>query len=97
MFYDLGTLSFDDKLGRYVYFEDCSCAGDDDFLHVWMVEALSDPYKVPIPTLITEVRYAERKYDPKALEEKTVLVVIFGLSESTEYDQMRYPDRVRTH
>lgn len=94
MFYDLGTLNFDEKLRRYIYFEDCSSAGDGDVFHAWMIEALFDPYKTTTPHVINEVRYAERKHDPMAMEEKMEHVVVLGLSESTDYDQMRPRDRL---
>ncbi|WP_300035746.1 hypothetical protein [uncultured Roseobacter sp.] len=94
MFYDLGTLNFDEKLRRYVYFEDYSSVADGDVFHAWMIEALFDPYKTITPHFINEVRYAERKHDPIAMEEKMEHIVVLGLSESTDYDQMRPRDRL---
>ena len=94
MFYDLGNLSFDEDLRRYVYEE--FCCGDRGFLDSWMMEALVAPYQVTTPTLISEVRYAECKHDPKAMEDRVLQVVILGLSESSEYDQMRSPDHLES-
>lgn len=90
MIHDLGNLSFDEELCRYVYEENWGCDGDP--LSAWMIGALFDPYGTETPDLITEVRFSERKHDPLAMETKVEQIVILGLSESSEYDQMRSPD-----
>lgn len=94
MFYDLGNLSFDEEQRRYVYEEVWEC--DEDPLKAWMIEALFAPCKISTPTLISEVRYVGRRFDPKAMETKVEDVVILGISESSDYDQMRSPDHLES-
>lgn len=94
MFYDLGSLSFDEEQRRYVYEEVWEC--DEDPLKAWMIETLFDPYKVSTPFLISEVRYAGRRFDPKAMETKVEDVVILGTADAGDYDQMRSTDHLES-